>query len=120
MDSPYIVNGEVVRDKIAMDIKYRRLKRTDIEQLCLNPVIQDAFRGSGYNDKKPKREWNKDYLGRLSYAVVGECFNREYLLYLDEVANFVSKAAVKKIVVAGVIIMLVIIAGIIVYTYIMK
>ena len=120
MDNKYIVNGEVARDKIAMDIKYRRLDRTGIEELCNDSRVKEAFRGSAYADKHPKREWNKDYLGRLSYAVVGESFNRDYLLYLDEVADFVSKATFRKIVVAGVIIVLVIIAGVIVYKYIIS
>lgn len=120
MNNNYIVNGEVARDKIAMDIKYRKLDKTGIEQLCRDPKITTAFRGTGYADKRPKREWNKDYLGRLSYAVVGESFNRDYLLYLDEVADFVSKATFRKVIVAGVIIVLVIIASIIVYKYVVS
>jgi len=118
MDDRYIVNGEVARDKIAMDIKYRKLNRTGIEELCNDSRVKEAFRGTVYTDKRPKRDWNKDYLGRLSYAVVGESFNRDYLLYLDEVADFVSKATFRKIIIAGIIIVLVIIAGVIVYMYI--
>lgn len=120
MDNKYIVNGEVARDKIAMDIKYRKLDRFGIEELCKDPIVKNAFRGSAYTDKRPKREWNKEYLGRLSYAVVGEGFNRDYLLYLDEVADFVFKATFRKVIVAGVIVMLVIIAGIIVYKYVVS
>ena len=120
MDNNYIVNGEVARDKIAMDIKYRKLDKSSIEQLCRDPKITSAFRGSGYADKRPKREWNKDYLDRLSYAVVGESFNRDYLLYLDEVADFVSNAIFRKIIIASIIIVLVIITGVIVYKYILS
>jgi hypothetical protein len=120
MDNKYIINGEVARDQIAMDIKYRKINREEIEKLCADPRIKAAFIGSSFADKRPKREWNKDYLGRVSYAVVGESFNRDYLLYLDEVADFVSKATFKKVVIAGVIIVLVIIAGIIVFRYVLS
>ncbi len=115
----YIENGEVTRDKIAMDIKYRKITRDAIEQLCADQCIKDAFIGSSFPDKKPKKDWNKEYLGRLSYAVVGESFNRDYLLYLDEVADFVSRAKFKKVVIAGVIIVLVIIAGVIICKYVL-
>lgn len=120
MFNDYIVNGEVARDKIAMDIKYRKITRNTLEALCADPRIAAAFINSSFTEKRPKKEWNKEYLGRLSYVVVGESFNRDYLLYLDEVADFVSKATFKKIVVAGVIIVLVIIAGVIVFQYILR
>lgn len=119
MDNGYIVNGEVARDKIAMDIKYRKINRDTIEKLCADQRVKSAFIGSSFPDKRPKQEWTKEYLGRLSYAVVGESFNRDYLLYLDQVADFVTKATFKKVIIAGVIIVLVIIAGIIVYNYIL-
>ena len=115
MDNRYVINGEVARDKIAMDIKYRKLDKAGIEQLCNDQRIQSAFFGSNYAKKRPKREWNKDYLSRISCAVVAEAFNRDYLLYLDEVADFVSKATFRKTVKAGVIIVLAIITGIVVY-----
>lgn len=113
----YIENGGVQRDKIAMDIKYRKLTRPDIDKLCSNPQIKDAFIGNSYADKKPKQYWNKSYLDLLSCAVAAESFNRDYLLYLDEVADFVSRAKYKKIIIAGVVIVLVIIAGVIVFSY---
>jgi|GEM_PF-1512214 len=119
MINEYIINGEIARDKIAMDIKYRKITRDTIEKLCADPRIKVAFIGSSFQDKRPKQEWNKEYLGRLSYVVVGESFNRDYLLYLDEVAKYVSKATFKKIIVAGVIIVLVIIAGVIMYKYVL-
>jgi len=119
MNSEYIIDGNVRRDKIVMDIKYRRLTGADIEAVCRNHDIVDAFIGSEYKDKKAKQYWDKDYLDLLSFAVVAENFNRDYLLYLDAVADFVSKAKYKKIIIAGVIIVLVIIAGVIVLTYVL-
>ncbi|MEH7009216.1 hypothetical protein V7087_00095 [Neobacillus niacini] len=91
MLNEYIINGEVARDKIAMDIKYRKLQNSDIKQLVKDSNIKAAFIGTNYNEKKPKHEWNKEYLDMLSYAVVAESFNPDYLLYLDEVANHVEK-----------------------------
>ena len=113
MVNEYIVNGDVQRDKIAMDIKYRKLKRHDIERLCRDTRISASFIGSGYNNKKPKRAWDKSYLDLLSYAVVAESFNRDYLLYLDEVADFVtSKPKIGKPVIAIFFVFLVLVAGI--------
>ncbi len=119
MDNEYIRNGEVARNRIALDIKRRKLKRPQIEQLLADPKIAASFIGSSFNNKKPMKDWNKFYLDGLSYAAVAESFNRDYLLYLDEVAEFVSKATFKKKVVAGVIIVLVIVLGVIVLTYVL-
>ena len=66
-------------------------------------------------DRVFRGKWDKDYLGRLSYAVVGECFNREYLLHLAEVAEYVSRAPFRKGIVVGVVIVLVIVLGIVAY-----
>ncbi len=98
MNSNYIENGAVRRDKIAMDIKYGRLDRAAIESLCDNPQIKAAFFGTNYADKKPRGLWNKEYLDLLSYAVVAESFNRDYLLHLNEVAEYVAKPTGRKLI----------------------
>ena len=103
MCDKYLVEGKVDRAKIAMDIKYRELKRDEIEMLLKDPRIKDSFIGTGYNDKKPQSEWSKDYLNILSYAAVAESFNRDYLLYLDSVADYVIKIKQKKILIVVVI-----------------
>ncbi|MCL2192239.1 MAG: hypothetical protein FWB78_02445 [Treponema sp.] len=113
MDNEYIVNGEVQSNKIAMDIKYRILKRHDIERLCRDTRISASFIGSGFNKKRPKQAWDKSYLDLLSYVAVAESFNRDYLLYLDEVADFVtSKPKIGKLVIAIFLVFLVLVAGI--------
>jgi hypothetical protein len=119
MNNEYVINGEVQRDRIALDIKYRRIGGAEIESLCNNLQINSSFIGSVYNDKKPKQYWSKKYLDLLLCAVVAESFNRDYLLYLDEVADFVSKAKYKKVIKCGVVIILVIIAGMAVFKCIM-
>jgi len=116
MNSDYIVNGEIARNRIALDIKYRKLDRSAIEQLISDPKITAAFFGSGFNKKRPKKEWNKTYLDELSYVAIAESFNRDYLLYLDEVANFVANAKSKKKIIIGVVIAFVLIIGVIALT----
>lgn len=85
----YICNGRVEREKIAIDIKYRDLSKSDIDILVSNKKICDAFLGKSFSEKKPKSEWNKEYLDELTCAAIAECFNADYLYYLDEVADYV-------------------------------
>ena len=88
----YIENGEVKRGVIAQDIKNRRFSHVELEELINNPEISSSFFGKEVDEKKPESEWDEAYLRRLSYASVGEVFNADYLLYLDKVADKVSKA----------------------------
>ena len=117
MINEYIVNGSVASEKIVYDIKKRKLKRADIDKLAADPRISAGFIGINYKNKKNKQEWDKNYLESLLTIAVAESFNWEYLLYLDEVADYVSKATFKKRVVAGGLIVIVIIAGVIVFKY---
>lgn len=116
----YIVNGKVARNRIAIDIKRRIISRSDIEKLVSDKRIRSAFLNETYNKKVPKKEWTKLYLNELTNVAIAECFNRDYLLYLDEVADFVTKAKFKKIVLGTVIVVLVIIAGVVVLIYTVK
>lgn len=118
MDNEYIRNGEVARNRIALDIKYRKIKRYQIEQLLKDPIIVASFIGLDFKNKKPMKDWNKPYLDELSYAAIAESFNEDYLFYLDEVADYISKATFKKIVIAGTIVVIVIIAGLVVYKHV--
>lgn len=115
MKDDYIVDGKVARDKIAMDIIKQKLDRAGVERLCQDPAIQAAFFGAGYKDRRPRGDWDKDYLDYLFCAVANDCFDRDYLLHLAEVAEYVSKAPSRKGVVAGVVIVLVIVLGIVAY-----
>ena len=116
----YIIDGMVDRSKIAIDIKYRVISRPEIEQLVLDKRIQSAFLNKTYDKKISKKEWNKSYLNVLTCVAIAECFNRDYLLYLDEVADFVKKAKFKRIIIGSVIVVLVIIAGVVVLIYKLK
>lgn len=119
MIEKYTRNGIIDRAAIAKDVKLRRLTVDEIKDLCENELVQEMFIGSVFSDKQPRQKWSKEYLDRLYYAVVAESFNLDYLLYLNEVADFVAKAKFKKIIVAGTIIVLVIVAGVIVLSYIL-
>lgn len=120
MFEEYILPDKVRCSKIASDIARRKLKREDIELLVKDPRVQKEFREENFTEKKLPQAWNKEYLEELAlFATSGESFNRDYLLYLDEVAEYVSKAVFKKVAVAGVIIVLVIIAGVLVYKYVL-
>lgn len=90
--SRYIENEEVKRGVITQDIKNRRLSRAELEELINNPEISSSFFGKEVDAKKPEAEWDEAYLRRLSYASIGEVFNADYLLYLEKVADKVSKA----------------------------
>ena len=88
----YIVNGKIARQRIAMDIKYRNISRADIEMLAENPAVKKEFFGEEKDiGKCPKDQWNNDYLDMLSYAAVSEVFNKEYMFYLNEVAEAVAE-----------------------------
>lgn len=119
MIEKYIKNGSVDRISIVTDVKLRKLSPNDIRMLCEDERIQKEFIGDTYKKKQPKQQWNKEYLDRLYYAAVAESFNLDYLLYLREVADFVARAKFKKVVIAGVIVVLVIIAGVVVFSYIL-
>lgn len=92
----YIENGRVKREKIAMDIKYGVITTENIDSLVADPSIRNAFIGSRYDDKKPKSEWNRQYLDELSYGVTAEGFNEDYIRYLCEVTSFVRKQGTRK------------------------
>lgn len=90
----YIDDGKVARERIAMDVKYRKLKGKELEKIVNDPKIQSAFIGDKFSKKVDKKDWTKDYLERISCAVVAESFNADYLFYLDEVAEYVEKRKV--------------------------
>ena len=86
----YIENGVVLREKIAIDIKYGVLGKDDIAALVADQRVRDAFIGTDYAKKIPAAQWNQEYLDKLSYAAVAEAFNEDYLRYLHEVAASVN------------------------------
>ena len=94
----YLDGEKVKRSQIALDIKRGVLSKEDVNALISDNRINSAFRGSENKEKKPEEEWNQQYLEELSYAVIAESFNADFLLYLCDVANYVNngKASIKK------------------------
>lgn len=85
----YIVDGLVKRDRIVSDIKRGRITQNDIIELNQNGEIEAAYFGNENLEKIDKNLWNERYLDELSLAAVSEIFCAEYLLYLNEVAQYV-------------------------------
>lgn len=111
----YFENGRLKRESIAMDIKYHRISHEDLISLISEPEISTEFYGDTYKDKVPRNEWDEKYLDKLSYAVVGESFNKDYLLYLEQVANGIEKEKSNtKIIIGGIILAVAVIAFIVV------
>ena len=85
----YIQGGSIKREKIALDIKRGVITKDDIKLLVSNAKIKESFFGNSANVKADRSEWTKEYLDKLSYASVADCFNEDYLYYLSDVANYV-------------------------------
>ena len=84
----YIDNGKVKRDRIVADIKRGRITNEDVQKLLDEPDIQDAFFGNGFNKNNDQSDWDSEYLDELALVSVSETFNREYLLFLSDVAAY--------------------------------
>jgi len=85
----YIVNGSVKRDRIVSDIKRGRISKNEIIELDQHKEIKAAYFGNTNFEKIDRDLWNESYLDELSLAAVSETFCGEYLLYLNEVAQYV-------------------------------
>ena len=85
----YINNGRVIRNRIAEDVKTQKLSHSDLIDLMNNPDIKESLSGERFTDKVSKSAWNKEYLDKLALVAISETFNEDYLLYLDEVAQYV-------------------------------
>ena len=97
----YFENGRLKRGSIAMDIKYHKISHDELMSLISDPEVSKEFFGEPCG-KIPKEDWDQQYLDKLSLAAVSECFNKDYLLYLEQVANGVGgKKRSTKLIVGG-------------------
>lgn len=92
----YIQDGTVKREKIAFDIKRGVIAKDDIKVLVSNAKIKESFFGNSSSVKANRSEWTQDYLDKLSYASVADCFNEDYLYYLSNVADYVCHSKKSK------------------------
>lgn len=115
----YVLDGTVKRDRIVADITRGRIQKSDIIVLDRNPVISGAYFGDDTFVKQDKSTWSEKYLDELSLVAVSEAFGKEYLLYLNEVAQFVIEKEKKKekknkiikgVFIGGIVVVLIVIA----------
>ena len=89
-------------------------------ELVENPrgFIKKEFYGDTYADKIPQEQWDAQYLDKLSYAVVSESFNKDYLLYLEQVANGIGdKKGNTKLIMGGIVLIIAVVALIVVLSH---
>lgn len=110
VDAKYIRSGKLSLYDIALDIKNRKLTGADIDRLAEEPLVQQAFFGDLEPIRQPKTKWNRKFLDKLCMAPALKCFNHEYLLYLDEVAEYVFKMRRWKHLAIGIFIVLAVVA----------
>lgn len=109
----YLSDGAVKREKIAMDIKYREIGTDELNVIVNDPDVKAAFFGHGFQNKIPMDRWTEKYLDELSCAVVAECFNTDYLYYLNEVAEYVNKKKGNSKLIIGAVVLVVAVAALI-------
>lgn len=78
-----------IRISIVRDIMDLKLNKNDIRILAQEPKIN--IHKVPFNNKKPKNNWNEEYLKLLSKEIIGGTWSEEYLLHLYDVAEFVKK-----------------------------
>ena len=80
------------RGAIVQQIISRKIRGEDaIRDLWKRKEINSQRIGNSYDKKRPESEWNDNYLTKLFYSVVAESFNLDFLLYVDKVAEYVSR-----------------------------
>lgn len=80
------------RGAIVQQIISRKIRGEDaIRNLWKRKEINSQRIGNSYDKKRPESEWNDNYLTKLFYSVVAESFNLDFLLYVDKVAEYVSR-----------------------------
>ena len=105
----YFQNETLKRELIAMDIRDRKISHEELAKLISDPDVAKEFFGKDYPNKIPKEEWDEDYLEKLSYAVISEAFNEDYLYYLEKVAAYVKESkGKKKLIALGILLVLLI------------
>ena len=103
-----LVEGrDLIIGGVKIDYEKGLLGHSDADVLLNDKRITAAFFGNGYSEKTDKASWDKEYLDKLSYAVVAEAFNKDYLSYLYQVSDYVNgrKRGKKILIISSVLIM---------------
>lgn len=86
----YFVDGKFFRTDLANDISRLKISKEELDEILSWNKIEDFYFESIALDKLEKSKWNAAYLQELTAKAVAECFTREYLLYLYDVACYVN------------------------------
>lgn len=115
MKPEFLKDGKFHHGSVVSEIRARRLSGIALDQFANDPEIQAEFFGDLTPYVRPKSEWNEVYLAQLSCVADEECFNKEYLLYLDKVTDYVSKAKYRKLAIASIVIAVIAVVGTIIW-----
>ena len=96
MHNKYIENDKPIRARIVQDIIKSRLKGSDLETIMENDIIKAHLSTEPFLEKKDKSAWTREYLEDLFYPSGPKYFSREFLLYLNEVAEYVTSKEPQK------------------------
>ncbi len=96
MNDRYIKNNKPIRAQIVQDIISRTLKKSDLETLLKNDIIKENLSFGPFLEKKDKTEWTRDYLEGLFYHTGTKYFSKDFLFYLEEVAEYVVNTEPQK------------------------
>ena len=92
----FLDDGSISRAGITMDIETCEINADEIKKIAANPEVKKAFIGEVFRNKKPKSEWDEKHLKSVSYYCMAESFNLDYMLYLNEVAEYVAQMKLNK------------------------
>lgn len=90
----YIIDGNVQRSKIAMDVANGLISKSEIKSICSDKAVRGAFIGNKYSKKTDSTNWDNEYLDKVVCAAVAENFNEDYLMYLSDVGTYVRNKKV--------------------------
>lgn len=96
MRPEFLRDGKFSRSAVVTEVRARRLSGDAIRELADDSEMQAEFFGDFSTYVRPKKTWDEAYLEQLSCVASEECFSLAYLLYLDEVADYVGKAGYRK------------------------
>ncbi|MFI3173933.1 MAG: hypothetical protein R3Y53_01875 [Bacillota bacterium] len=82
-------DGTIDRISIVCDVRFGKLKGSDLQLVLQNKEVQKSFIGRDFEGDLNKAHWDKEYLGLLCCMAVAENFNEPYLLHLEAVSLYV-------------------------------
>lgn len=91
----YVIDGKFYRTDLASDIARLKISRTDLMDILNSEEIQKYYFSSINLQIKDKSKWSNEYLQNMVSKSVAECFTKEYLVHLYDVAIYVKNKKTK-------------------------